>query len=46
VVSGAPERRGDFAALFSARADVALYVAKRSGRDRARAWNSEISEEG
>ena len=43
VVAGAPEPRGDFAALFSARADVALYVAKRSGRDRARAWNSEIA---
>ena len=43
VVAGAPEPRGDFAALFSARADVALYVAKRSGRDRARAWSSNIS---
>jgi diguanylate cyclase (GGDEF)-like protein len=43
VVAGAPEVRGDFAALFSARADVALYVAKRSGRDRARVWSSELA---
>jgi diguanylate cyclase (GGDEF)-like protein len=42
VVAGAPEPRGDFAALFSARADVALYVAKRSGRDRARAWSAQL----
>jgi two-component system chemotaxis family response regulator WspR len=40
VVASAPDQRGDFAALFSARADVALYVAKRSGRDRARAWSA------
>jgi diguanylate cyclase (GGDEF)-like protein len=45
VVAGAPEPRGDFAALFSARADVALYVAKRSGRDRARAWSAHVSVE-
>jgi diguanylate cyclase (GGDEF)-like protein len=43
VVAGAPEQRGDFAALFTARADVALYVAKRSGRDRARAWSAELA---
>jgi diguanylate cyclase (GGDEF)-like protein len=42
VVAGAPEPRGDFAALFSARADVALYVAKRSGRDRVRAWSTNL----
>lgn len=42
VVAGAPEPGGDFAALFSARADVALYVAKRSGRDRARAWSAHV----
>jgi diguanylate cyclase (GGDEF)-like protein len=40
VVASAPEPRGDFTALFSARADVALYVAKRSGRDRVRAWSA------
>ena len=42
VVAGAPEPRGDFTALFSARADVALYVAKRSGRDRVRAWSTNL----
>lgn len=42
VAAGAPEARGDFAALFSARADVALYVAKRSGRDRARSWSARL----
>ena len=46
VVAGAPEPHADFAALFTARADVALYVAKRSGRDRARAWSPDISGEG
>jgi diguanylate cyclase (GGDEF)-like protein len=46
VVAGPPEPRADFAALFSARADVALYVAKRSGRDRARAWSSDVSAAG
>jgi diguanylate cyclase (GGDEF)-like protein len=46
VVAGAPEPRADFAALFSARADVALYVAKRSGRDRARAWSPDVSAAG
>jgi diguanylate cyclase (GGDEF)-like protein len=40
VVAGAPEAKGDFASLFTARADVALYAAKRSGRDRARAWST------
>jgi diguanylate cyclase (GGDEF)-like protein len=42
AVAGAPEPRGDFAALLSARADVALYVAKRSGRDRARSWSAHL----
>jgi two-component system cell cycle response regulator len=45
VAAGAPEQRGDFGALFSARADVALYVAKRSGRDRARAWSEQLAAE-
>ena len=43
VVSGAPEMDDDFASLFSARADVALYAAKRSGRDRVRAWSDDLS---
>ena len=42
VVAGAPEARGDFAAMFSARSDVALYVAKRSGRDRVRSWSAHL----
>jgi diguanylate cyclase (GGDEF)-like protein len=41
LVSGAPEMDGDFAALFTSRADMALYAAKRSGRDRVRAWSHE-----
>ena len=43
VVAGAPEPRGDSAAQFTSRADVALYAAKRSGRDRARAWSPELA---
>ena len=42
IAASAPESRGDFAAMFSARADVALYVAKRSGRDRVRAWSAHL----
>ena len=42
VVAGAPEARGDFAGMFSARSDVALYVAKRSGRDRVRSWSAHL----
>lgn len=41
VVSGAPAMDGDFAALFNSRADMALYAAKRTGRDRVRAWSGE-----
>ncbi|MFI5256395.1 MAG: diguanylate cyclase [Gemmatimonadales bacterium] len=40
VVSGAPAMDGDSAALFTSRADMALYAAKRSGRDRVRAWSA------
>ncbi|HEY2066223.1 MAG TPA: GGDEF domain-containing protein [Gemmatimonadaceae bacterium] len=42
VVSGAPLLDGDAAALFSQRADIALYAAKRSGRDRVRAWGDHL----
>jgi diguanylate cyclase (GGDEF)-like protein len=44
VVAGAPDPDGKFTALFSARADVALYAAKRSGRDRVRAWSASLDE--
>jgi diguanylate cyclase (GGDEF)-like protein len=44
VVAGAPDRDGKCSALFSARADVALYAAKRSGRDRVRAWSAHLEE--
>jgi diguanylate cyclase (GGDEF)-like protein len=43
VVSGAPLLDSDAAALFSERADIALYAAKRSGRDRVRAWGEHLS---
>jgi diguanylate cyclase (GGDEF)-like protein len=42
VVSGTPRLDGDYIALFNARADVALYAAKRSGRDRVRVWSDEM----
>jgi diguanylate cyclase (GGDEF)-like protein len=42
VVSGTPNLDGDWVALFNARADVALYAAKRSGRDRVRVWSEEM----
>jgi diguanylate cyclase (GGDEF)-like protein len=42
VVAGAPDADGKFAGLFSARADAALYAAKRSGRDRVRAWSERL----
>ena len=32
----------EWVALFNARADVALYAAKRSGRDRVRVWSGEM----
>ena len=42
LVSGTPGLDGDYIALFNARADVALYAAKRSGRDRVRVWSDEM----
>jgi diguanylate cyclase (GGDEF)-like protein len=42
VASGAPALDDDFSTLFSERADVALYAAKRSGRDRVRAWSTDL----
>jgi diguanylate cyclase (GGDEF)-like protein len=44
VVAGAPDPTGKFSALFTARADAALYEAKRSGRDRVRAWGPSLDE--
>lgn len=43
VAAGAPEPGMNAAALFTARADAALYAAKRSGRDRARAWSDDVT---
>jgi diguanylate cyclase (GGDEF)-like protein len=42
VVSGAPDLADDYVALFMARADTALYAAKRSGRNRVRTWNEHM----
>lgn len=39
-VAAAPARDGDIAKTLSARADEALYVAKRNGRDRAALWSA------
>lgn len=43
VIASVPERGYDTAALLKARADDALYAAKRSGRDRVRTWSAELS---
>ena len=45
VAAGAPDQQVDVASLLWARADAALYAAKRSGRDRVRAWITEIDVE-
>lgn len=42
-ISTVPERGYDMAVLLKARADDALYAAKRSGRDRVRTWAPEMS---
>jgi diguanylate cyclase (GGDEF)-like protein len=44
VVAGSPDPDDKFSGLFSARADMALYAAKRSGRDRVRAWSESLDE--
>lgn len=43
VIATVPQRDYDTAALLKARADDALYAAKRSGRDRVRTWSAELS---
>jgi diguanylate cyclase (GGDEF)-like protein len=45
VAAGTPDQQLDVASLLWARADAALYAAKRSGRDRVRAWTTEIGVE-
>ena len=42
VVSGSPDLGDDYVALFMARADAALYAAKRSGRNRVRTWAEQM----
>lgn len=42
VVSGAPDLGDDYMELFMARADAALYHAKRTGRNRVRTWSDDM----
>jgi len=46
VAVGAPRGVPDFAELLWARADDALYAAKRNGRDCVKAWNADIRHSG
>jgi diguanylate cyclase (GGDEF)-like protein len=46
VAVGAPRGVPDFAELLWARADDALYAAKRAGRDCTKAWNADIRHSG
>jgi diguanylate cyclase (GGDEF)-like protein len=43
IVSGAPDLADDYVAQFMVRADAALYAAKRSGRNRVRTWDEQMS---
>lgn len=42
VVSGSPDLGDDYMELFMARADAALYHAKRTGRNRVRTWSNDM----
>lgn len=42
VVSGSPDLGDDYMELFMARADAALYHAKRTGRNRVRTWSEDM----
>ncbi|MEO8335212.1 MAG: GGDEF domain-containing protein [bacterium] len=46
VAVGCPRGVPDFAGLLWSRADDALYAAKRSGRDRVKAWTADIKHSG